>query len=148
MDSADAWIENYESLLEGRIQPMFEAQDIAASKINRIKVAILDTGIDWKDPYILGARDRITEYRNFVKDREDCSDKQNVDDDFGHGTHATALLLKTSLNTDICVARVAKDGQLDNPNNIADVSFRSQILEWVLMGNRRSGGRPTCGRST
>lgn len=50
-----------------------------------------------------------------------------MDDDFDHGTHAAALLLRTSVGTDICVARVAKDGQLDNPKNIADVRSHPQI---------------------
>jgi hypothetical protein len=84
--------------------------------------------IDWGNPYILGAGPRHRVQNFFPGDFEDCSDEQSVDDDFGHRNHTTALVLRSSLGTDIYVTRVVKDGRLDNSKNIADVKSPSQIL--------------------
>ena len=117
-------MQQYESLLEDKIEPIL-ANTTKDANASRVKVAVLESGVDWKDSFIRGAKEdrRIKGFKNFAGDREDISEKnmQCVDDDFGHGTFVTALLLKTSLGTDVYIARVAKEGKLGDPEHIADV---------------------------
>ncbi|KAL8733509.1 MAG: hypothetical protein Q9181_003571 [Wetmoreana brouardii] len=105
-----------------------ETQSLVAqsrkARSHRVRIAILDTGIDLSHPYFdsapksLGAanhgqhgprRDRVKECRSFVHGAPgDC-------DSHGHGTHCAALLLDLSPNADIYVARVTEQGR-DNIN--------------------------------
>jgi subtilisin family serine protease len=71
-------------------------------KEKRIKIAVLDTGIDFTHPLLKGYIDKgqFTESWDFV---EDCP---TLKDTNGHGTHTAHLLLKAAPNASICVARV------------------------------------------
>lgn len=92
--------------------------------VSRIKVAVLDTGIDWEDSYVRGARDRIQGWRNWADDRKELDEQKGVRDASGHGTHVAALLLKTSPESDIYVGRVADaNGSMITPEKIAEVWF-------------------------
>jgi len=94
--------------------PKFEA--------SRVKIAVLDTGIDFEDSFIRGAKDRIQGYKNWADDRKDLDDRQQVYDASGHGTHVTALLLKTAPEADVYVARVAdQNGCLVAAQKISEV---------------------------
>jgi hypothetical protein len=42
---------------------------------SRVKIAVLDTGIDWSDSYILGAKDRIADWKNWAGDLQDRDSK-------------------------------------------------------------------------
>lgn len=78
----------------------------------RVKIAILDTGVDLAhpdfgkvdpvDPDNRILRDRVKECRSFVGGKDG-------DRDFsGHGTHSVALLLNLAPKADIYVARVVE----------------------------------------
>jgi subtilisin family serine protease len=74
---------------------------------DRVKVAILDTGIYFEHPYFRQARrmnvlhtDRC---KGFPSRLNACLDKN------GHGTHCTSVLLRTAPNIDLYVARVFDD---------------------------------------
>lgn len=83
-----------------------------------VRIAVLDTGVDSKHPFIKGAmKYRIKERRNFVK-----GDDSN-EDDYGHGTHVAALLLRVAPDAQIFVAKVAKDVNILSDHNIAEVSI-------------------------
>lgn len=84
----------------------------------RVRIAILDTGIDLSHPQFdnspeaLGAleqqqscprRHRVKESKSFVGGA--AGDRDNV----GHGTHCAALLLELAPNADIYVARVCEE---------------------------------------
>lgn len=81
----------------------------------RVKIAILDTGIDMSESFISTNSTRITT-ENFL------SNESSVEDVHGHGTHAAALLLQIAENADIYVARIAKDeNSIIDPKNIEKV---------------------------
>jgi len=81
---------------------------------NRVKIAILDTGIDMTESFISMNRARITTQSFLLKDSK-------VEDTHGHGTHAAALLLRVARNADIFVARITEDDELSDPKTIEDV---------------------------
>ncbi|KAL9005235.1 MAG: hypothetical protein Q9188_001995 [Gyalolechia gomerana] len=100
-----------------------ETQSLVArsrkAKGSRVKIAILDSGIDLNHPHFgkipenLGAvdqqqqaprRHRVKECKSFVREAAaDC-------DSGGHGTHCAALLLDLSPNANIYAARVYEEG--------------------------------------
>ncbi|KAE8450714.1 hypothetical protein EG329_006059 [Mollisiaceae sp. DMI_Dod_QoI] len=71
----------------------------------RIKIAILDTGYDPNTPdfHTPLIKSRIKDYKSWV------GDSLKPQDSNGHGTHATALLLKTAPFADVYIARIADD---------------------------------------
>ena len=98
---------------------------------SRVKLAVLDTGIDWKDPLIRGAEDRIMEWKNWADDRKGQGSPQQVHDSVGHGTHITALLLDTAPEAKLYIGRVSDEvGAIIAPERIAEVSL--PLLWWSL----------------
>jgi subtilisin family serine protease len=90
-------------------------------RIKRTKVAVIDTGICWEDPFIAGVRDRIKETCNWVPDKTGLVNTFDVEDRFGHGTQTALLLLKVAPGVEVCIARVSEDGLLDNASYVAEV---------------------------
>lgn len=92
-----------------------------------IKVAVLDTGIDFEHGFIKGAMKkprRIKATRDFV-------DKgNNIQDFHGHGTHVAALLLKVAPDAQLYIAKVANGGKIPASHNIADVSHAPFTSSW------------------
>ncbi|KAF4627633.1 hypothetical protein G7Y89_g10518 [Cudoniella acicularis] len=85
----------------------------------RVKIAILDTGFDRRDPAIRANRERIKGIRSWV-------DGGKADEDLaGHGTHTATLLLKIAPDADIFVARIAENNHLENPDHVAEA------IEWA-----------------
>ncbi|KAI4244602.1 MAG: hypothetical protein L6R42_010413, partial [Xanthoria sp. 1 TBL-2021] len=99
---------------------MCDARDARSRKVKgpRVRIAILDTGIDLSHPHFdnspeaLSAleqqqsgprRHRVKESKSFVGGA--AGDRDNV----GHGTHCAALLLELAPNADIYVARVCEE---------------------------------------
>ena len=85
----------------------------------KIRIAVLDTGIDLADVMIKAAKSRIIQERSWVGSPE------NVTDNYGHGTHVTRLLLQMAPAAEIYVAKIT-DNKNVNPENmsrIADVSL-------------------------
>ncbi|KAK4173798.1 peptidase S8/S53 domain-containing protein [Triangularia setosa] len=69
------------------------------------KIAIVDTGIDWKHPCF---REAISSGRIVAKS---FIPRQAGDQDTnGHGTHAAGLVLKVAPNSKLFIARVIEDG--------------------------------------
>jgi subtilisin family serine protease len=106
-----------------------------------IKIAVLDTGIDWKHSSMRAAKkqNRLKALKSFVKGDE------SVDDLHGHGTHVAALLLKVAPDSQLYIAKVASGGKIPADHNIADVSklscdsschacrlTSSQALKWAI----------------
>jgi subtilisin family serine protease len=91
---------------------------IPKTKDARIKIAILDTGVDMTDSFIglKSNRTRI-QYKSFVPG----DSSKNPEDLVGHGTHVTGLLLKVARNADIFVARITKNASFEDPDQIAEV---------------------------
>ncbi|KAE8443372.1 hypothetical protein EG329_001930 [Mollisiaceae sp. DMI_Dod_QoI] len=92
----------------------------------RVKIAILDTGIDIGHPCF--AVDQAGERSSRrIKNREDFLDPRgNAHDVCGHGTHCVGLLRKVAPEADIYIARVAKDFNGDlNPDVVAKAILRA-----------------------
>lgn len=74
---------------------------------NRVKIAILDTGVDAAHPLVKEHKKRIRAYKSWT-------DSNIADEDInGHGTHATCLLLDIAPNEDIYIARIAEGSESD-----------------------------------
>jgi hypothetical protein len=125
-ERADQWFAYLETILYDVIPPIPKKNE------DRIRIAILDTGICMTDHY-LGLKEnrkRIT-YQSFVKNDPDPN---NPIDLSGHGTHAAALLVRVAHNADIYVARISKTEELEDPHQIATVSdyFKHPLVPCLI----------------
>lgn len=106
-NAADEWFR----LLEEHTQALLEPY--RKDRMRRVKIAILDTGIDRTHPRI------EAQWNKRVKDAKSWIDGEGGDrDTCGHGTHNTSLLMKVAPEALIYVARVVKDysGSLNDEN--------------------------------
>lgn len=109
---AEQWFEDLETF----VLPL-----VAAEPAHKIKIAILDSGIDLPIDVQYAYEDRLT-YRSWIE-----GDNSNWTDICGHGTHAAGLLLKVSPHAEIFVARITQNGEF-NPNIVAKVNYPTQNL--------------------
>jgi hypothetical protein len=119
-EAADAWFDSY-----GGVKKL--VRDVGRERpdnpTDRVRVAILDTGVDvthddLHGPWIEG---QIV-YQNFVGTRTGMPQ-----DDDGHGTHVTSILLRMAENVDIYVARVSADGVHWRSSEVEDVRRHSGV---------------------
>lgn len=70
-----------------------------------VRVAILDTGVDNRDPQIQRALElnTIREARGFPRSLEPLQDRH------GHGTHGASVLMRTAPHAELYIARIADD---------------------------------------
>ncbi|KAF5120826.1 hypothetical protein E5D57_013162 [Metarhizium anisopliae] len=98
-ERAESWFDDYYSV----VLPIF--RDRPTGYGNRIRVAILDTGVDLE---VNGIREALKNgqlhYQNFANGHDFAPDTD------GHGTAVTSLLLRVAPNADVYVARVTSDG--------------------------------------
>ena len=69
----------------------------------KIRIAVLNTGIDLTDPMIKPAMPYIIDKRSWVGSPESYMDR------YGHGTHVTRLLLHMAPAAEIYVAKISDD---------------------------------------
>ncbi|KAF3021556.1 hypothetical protein E8E14_013091 [Neopestalotiopsis sp. 37M] len=95
----------------------------------RIKVCVIDTGLDERHPAIQAAKTfkAIKERRSFMGQPNDTKDYS------GHGTHMVELILKSSANVEIYVAKIADDASVpqDEMGIIAD-AINHAVKEWKV----------------
>lgn len=107
--------EEYEllSLGMGVQVPMFP------HKGSRIKIAILDTGLDLGHPDLWARKGRIKDIRIWSNG---CNGERNrkAGDSSGHGTHVTTLLLDIAPDCDVYIAKIAETSP-QSPRDIAKV---------------------------
>ena len=84
--------------------------------MKRVKIAILDTGV---------ARSHTTIRESWEKHGRQCKswvDGVDDEDSCGHGTHATALLMRCAPEAHLYIARIVKDFKNPiEPDNVAQV---------------------------
>ena len=86
----------------------------------KIRIAVLDTGIDPTDRMIKPAMSRIIDKRSWVG-----SIPESYMDKYGHGTHVTRLLLRMAPAAEIYVAKITDNKNVDpeDMSRIAEVSL-------------------------
>ncbi len=115
------WLEKFTKIIEERIgKPSSQPPGG-----RRVKVAVLDTGIDlnhsyFDDEYKAG---RIQNIASFVDGKNGEEDK-NSGDESGHGTFVASLLLSHGLHIDLYVAKISKSrafkkGTTENVKNVS-----------------------------
>lgn len=91
----------HEEFLAHHIQPRssgkYESQP-------RVKIAILDTGIDVYNPHIWGSR--VGDHNPIKMIKHFGGSERNIDKD-GHGTHVAGLVMKIAHHSDLYIAKVA-----------------------------------------
>jgi hypothetical protein len=92
---------------------------------DRIRIAVLDTGILGDDILIRVAKDRIRGYWN----PEHLGQARATDckDSYGHGTHVVRILLKIAPFADVFIAKISENKTLEESkvHLIADVRYHS-----------------------
>jgi subtilisin family serine protease len=90
----------------------------------RVRIAILDSGVDIEHPFFQheDRKDRLKKEncRSFIGP----SSVVGHEDEVGHGTHATGILLAVAPEADIYVARISQSEDLE------DVSESSVTKVW------------------
>jgi subtilisin family serine protease len=85
----------------------------------RVKIAILDSGIDMRHPWIKPCRGRIKDVRTWTG--VDKGSKDRSGDNVGHGTHVAGIILTLVTDVDLYIAKVADSDKVDSASHIADV---------------------------
>jgi len=102
-------------------EQVIDMDQIGASDTRRprIRVAVLDTGLDLGHPAIQANAERIKDIKSWLPPSE-SGRRQDSGDVSGHGTHITGLLLDIAPDCDVYIAQIA-DHQPISPDKIAKV---------------------------
>ncbi|EWY80038.1 hypothetical protein FOYG_16834 [Fusarium oxysporum NRRL 32931] len=134
---ADKWFENLKILVHDIVADRADERD------DRIRVAVLDTGIDFDHPLIAESQSRIKQRKSFLP--EHVTGPADTSDMNGHGTHVTHILMKTAPNADIYVGRIFFEGKEfemeENADKIAE-AIRHATTKWDVDIISMSWGGP------
>jgi subtilisin family serine protease len=107
--------------MDNLLTSIYHFVDPHADLVEPVRIAILDSGLDPKNPFLIEdrelARPKVKEARSFVHGTE----PHDILDEIGHGTHALGLLLKVAPCAEIYVAKIARRETLD-PNTYGDIA--------------------------
>ncbi|KAI1826112.1 hypothetical protein F4861DRAFT_499199 [Xylaria intraflava] len=103
----DKWFSNFQTLLVTH-------RLLGRGREERMKVAILDSGIDIQHP------DFSDEDRDRIKDKVTFIDSNADVDTAGHGTHVAAIILRLTKNVDLYIAKIT---------NTPEVSEREGVVK-------------------
>jgi subtilisin family serine protease len=108
----------YMSSLKSSILQCLQKTENKLRGAPEIKIAVLDTGVDSKHPFIDEA---ITRSKRIVCLKSFVQEDPSTEDEFGHGTHITNILLKIAPKAQIYVAKVSKTGDIPLTHKIDEV---------------------------
>ncbi|TGJ84207.1 hypothetical protein E0Z10_g4570 [Xylaria hypoxylon] len=115
--NTDKWFSNFQTLL-------FRHRLLGRDRDERIKVAILDSGIDMHHPDFSDEdRDRIKERVTFIGGDADV-------DTAGHGTHVAAIILRLTKNIDLYIGKIT---------NTSSVSQREKVVQALKLARTQWG---------
>jgi hypothetical protein len=115
-----AHADNWFKLYRANVRPLLPR---LSNSSKRVKIAILDTGIDLEEDVVSSHHQRILKNESFLVDDSSTEDLD------GHGTHTAGLILRVAPNAALYVARIAKSQKLLNKISIINVSsFNLQIF--------------------
>lgn len=88
----------------------------------RLKVAILDSGIDLSHPdFNSSDKERIKETLSFIGGDPNT-------DQVGHGTHVAAIILRLTENVDLYIAKITDSKYVEEREEIAAVSEPMNVV--------------------
>jgi hypothetical protein len=121
------YTDNWFHMLDERTQRLLaQYRENVMEDDYRVKVAILDSGIDRRNSLLLkpqiGTRDPIRAVEDFLDPGGDGFDS------YGHGTHCAGLLRKVAPEADLYIARVANGDSGVDPIAVAKVWLSGYIL--------------------
>ncbi|KAL6872247.1 subtilisin-like protein [Trichoderma longibrachiatum] len=125
-------MENLQTSIYRHIDP-FDAVDARRRGFKPVRIAILDSGFDPRNPLLLTENNRldprIKDARSFIKGTA----SNDIRDEIGHGTHALGLLLNIATCAEIYIARVANRESLDR-NTYDDITkaINHAVTEWKV----------------
>ncbi|EHK42506.1 hypothetical protein TRIATDRAFT_33437 [Trichoderma atroviride IMI 206040] len=94
----------------------------------RIRIAIIDTGIDEGDITIEEAMDeRIKECCGFVNGPDAEPDPSDYDDHVGHGTHVARLMLKMAPSAELYIAKISNESSIQT----TDLHCVARAIKWA-----------------
>lgn len=102
-----------------KIQDVTDASAVPAWapwRADKIRIAILDTGIDAKDDMLIETAlqcHRIKECRGFVNYPGADPDPEDYHDEDGHGTHVARLVLTAAPSADVFIAKISNKTTMD-----------------------------------
>jgi hypothetical protein len=123
----ESWLQEYKEhvqLLIGQNWP---------TEIPKVKIAILDTGIDLSHEWIkLKLKDHNGKNKDFIQ--EDAEDESvPPQDSCGHGTYAAGIILQLTPHVDLHVARVFENGFLHSTDTNTALDRVAQVIQFCQM---------------
>lgn len=92
---------------------------------SRLRVAILDTGVDINHPEIFGD-ERIIERKSWTGTSAD-------EDTSGHGTHIASTILSLTSNVDVFIAKITDSNVLEDTDRISEVGGANLLTTHTLL---------------
>lgn len=113
---SDEWFWELQTQTQALLEPL------RTGTFKRVKIAVLDTGVDLKQ---INFWDKVTSGRNpRIKSRKDFLDPDNKGRDWsGDGTHCVGIIRRVAPEADVYIARVAKSRH-DGPDAAAVVEVK------------------------
>lgn len=115
----DDWFARFQGL-----EALFPLRQLEPGDTRRVRIAIIDTGIDMGHVDIQAAavNGQIAKVCDWVDGREGVED-ENIGDASGHGTHIASVILNMAPHVDLYIARVTKRRELfdTEAENVAKV---------------------------
>lgn len=111
--AADVWFKYLEERTHALLKPYRPDNNAKQSSYHRVRIAIIDSGIDPTHKDVIARASRFVDFKSFIPKETDRRD------DSGHGTHVAMILLKVAPEADIYVARVFSRTLLTPTNGIA-----------------------------
>lgn len=101
----------------------------------RIRIAILDTGIDENNGFFRGVR-RSRNLRDRPLKKIESFVEGPLADSYGHGTNVAALILKIAPEADLYIAKISQGQEIDRVDHIVKVCGVASMLKLQQSGSK------------